>query len=77
MEKKKISFTIDTEEELKEKYQKIYNQLKADEYTIPMAESSGLLQKLNLIEKKAKHFGVISPNEYIEGKQMRNLNKRN
>ena len=67
MDTKIKPFVIDTEEELYEKYTKIYEQLKEDEYTIPMAEAEGLLKKLSLIESKAKEFSVISSNEEICG----------
>ena len=68
MEKKSTTFTVDSEEDLFEKYKIIYNKLRDDEYSIPMTEAPGLLRKLTLIEAKAKCFGVISPNEEVEGK---------
>lgn len=74
MESPPKELIIDTEEELISSYISIYNKLKEDEYTIPQPEAAQMIKDLTLIESKAKEYGIISPNEEVEGKSLVSAN---
>lgn len=72
MEKvKDKSWNIESEEDLYVKFRQMYDQLWKDNFFIDQKDSNEVLKKLSLIEQRAREFGVVSPNEEIEGRYLR------
>ena len=63
----KQALIINSEEELFTAFNKLYKELNEEDFYIDKDHANDLLAKLNIIEKKAKEYGVVSSNESLKG----------
>lgn len=61
------NWNIENEEDLYVKFKEIYEKLWKDNFFIEQKESIQMLKRLSVVEMKAREYGVVSPNEEIEG----------